>query len=188
VEHTVYLYCAWIGCTLIVVQVGLQLFGLGGDTDTDFHADANVDFDGDGAVEGHGNAFFGVFSFKALSAFTGFFGLTGLSLLGRGYGQGARIVMSSAAGLASMLVVAWLMRGLSRLGQSGTLNLNNAVGQTGAVYLRIPGGRAGTGKVTVEVQGRSIEILAMTEGDELATGARIKVVAVDGDTATVVPA
>lgn len=192
-EHTVYLYCAWIGCTLIVVQIGLQLLGLGGDTDTDFGADAHVDFHGDfhgdaGGVEGHGNMFFGIFSFKALSAFTGFFGLTGLVLMERGYAQGARIAMAAGAGIASMLVVAWLMRGLARLGQSGTLHLDNAVGKTGTVYLRIPGSQSGTGKVTVEVQGRSIEILAMTDGDELATGARVTVVAVDGDTAKVVPA
>jgi len=138
VEHTVYLYCAWIGCTLIVVQIGLQLFGLGSDTDVDFDADADVDFDGDGAAEGHGNVFFGIFSFKALAAFAGFFGLTGLALMDGGHAPGMRIAMAAGAGFASMVVVAWLMRGLAKLGQSGTLNLNNAVGKTGTVYLRVP--------------------------------------------------
>jgi hypothetical protein len=85
-----------------------------------------------------------------------------------------------------MLLVSVLMRGLRRLTVSGTLDLANAVGLSGSVYLRVPGRGQGPGKVTVEVQGRSMQLEALTDGPEIPTGARITVVAaLDGDTVKV---
>jgi hypothetical protein len=80
-----------------------------------------------------------------------------------------------------MLLVAWAMRGLARLQASGTVNVRNAVGASGTVYLRIPGARSGRGKVTVEVQGRSMELPAVTDGDTLETGTSVTVESVEGD-------
>ena len=77
--------------------------------------------------------------------------------------------------------VAWLMRLLHSLSSSGSLNLHNAVGREGSCYLRIPAGSDGQGKVTVDMQGRSVELRAMTDGDEIPTGSRVRVVEVLGD-------
>ena len=88
-----------------------------------------------------------------------------------------------------MLLVTFLMRSLARLGSSGTLDLRNAVGAPAAVYLRIPARGQGAGKVTVDVQGRSIQVDALTDGEELPTGARVQVVALVGEDALkVIPA
>jgi len=56
------------------------------------------------------------------------------------------------------------------------------VGLTGRVYLRIPGGKAGRGKVTLQLQlqGRTLECKALTDGAELPTGATVRVVEVTG--------
>jgi len=184
VEYAIYKYCAIIGCTLVGIQVILQLLGLGGDHDADVHADADVDhghLHGEAGTEGHGNIFFGILSFKALSAFAGIFGLVGLIVHERGYAAGARVALSAAAGVASMFVVAWIMRGIARLQASGTINVRNAIGRTATVYLRVPGARGGRGKVTVEVQGRSMEFPAVTDGDTLESGAQVTVEAVEGE-------
>ena len=56
----------------------------------------------------------------------------------------------------------------------------HAVGQTGTVYLRVPGKGAGPGKVTLNLQNRTVELEAFTAADELPTGTPIRVVAVLG--------
>jgi membrane protein implicated in regulation of membrane protease activity len=80
-----------------------------------------------------------------------------------------------------MFLVAWIMRSLSRLQASGTVNLGNAVGRTGTVYLRVPERGTGQGKVTIEIQGRSMEFAAITDGETLATGTRVTVMSIDGN-------
>jgi hypothetical protein len=179
VEYAIYKYCAIIGCTLVGIQVVLQLFGLGGDHDFD-HAE-HGDLHGEAGTEGHGNLFFGILSFKALSAFAGVFGLVGLIVSDTRLGAPPRMGIAAGAGVASMFAVAWLMRGLARLQASGTVNVRNAVGSTAIVYLRIPARGGGQGKVTVEVQGRSMEFPAVTDGETLETGARVTIEAVEGD-------
>ncbi len=175
-EATFYTYCAWAGGVLIVLQVGLQLFGIF-DGDADINTD--VDTDGLGDTDGHGDLFFGILSFKALTAFTAFFGLTGLSLMDGDTTRAARISISIGVGFISMLIIAWLMRGLHRLGSDGSVNVQRALGRAGTVYLRIPGAGSGRGKVTMELGGRTMELEAFTDESEIATGERVSVVAVD---------
>jgi len=191
VEHKLYLFCAVVGCTLVALQFVLQLFGWHGHTDvgSDHGMDVHGDT-GDGhSAEGHGNLFFGILSFKAFTAFAGIFGLVGLLLQGRDLGPLARVSGASLAGVAAMFGVGRLMYGMSQLQASGTLDLQNAVGSPGRVHLRIPPRHTGRGKVIVEIQGRSLELAATTDGEGIPTGATVKVVGVEGmDTVTVIPA
>ncbi len=177
-EYAIYKYCAIVGATLVGIQLVLQLLGFGADHDIDT---GHGDLHGEAGTEGHGNLFFGVLSLKALSAFAGVFGLVGLITIDRGLGAIGRGGAAAGAGLASMVLVAWVMRGLSRLQASGTIDVRNAVGGTGTVYLRVPARGAGRGKVTVEIQGRSMEFPAVTDGDTLETGTQVTVEAVEGD-------
>jgi hypothetical protein len=63
------------------------------------------------------------------------------------------------------------------------------VGQPAVVYLGVPGGRAGTGKVHLTLQNRLVELQAVTtQGAQLPTGADVIIVDVLGpDTVEVVP-
>jgi hypothetical protein len=180
VETNIYTICAVAGSVLVALQVVLQALGLFGETDMDVH-EVDTDAHVDGEPHGHGNMFFGVLSFKALCAFAAIFGLVGLIMLERSDVFGLRLAVSVGSGVFGMFVVGFLMRGLSKLSSSGTIQIANAVGKTGSVYLRIPGDRSGAGKVTLELQGRSVELPARTKGNEIPTGARVRVVAVDGD-------
>lgn len=182
-ERTIYLILGLTGSAILLLQVLMQVFGLAGDGDLDGgHDVGHLGHDGDAGAGSHdGSWFFGVLSLKALVAFAGLFGLTGLALLEAGWDPLPRALVAALAGLAGMLVVAFLMRGLSRLTSSGTVDLRNAVGAPASVYLRIPGRGQGAGKVTLEVQGRTVELLALTDGEAIPTGARVQVVALVGD-------
>ena len=185
-EHNVYFWSALVGCTLLFIQVILQVIGLGGDTEMDAGS-ADVDADGmdlDGSDPAHGtagNVFFGILSFKALVAFAGIFGLTGLSLEDSDYSSFQRAAMAIVSGLVAMVIVGLLMRMLYNLGSSGSIVLRNALGHQAQVYLRIPAGGAGRGKVTLELQGRTVELDAVTDGEAIGTGKVVKVVEVLGN-------
>ena len=171
-EHTIYLVSAIAGCTIVLLQVVLQVLGL------DSEADGADGADGDFDPDGHGNAFFGYLSFKALCAFLGVFGLVGLIQLKGSNSFSLRVGIAFASGMAGVVLVGWMMRSLAGLQSSGNVNPNNAVGQTATVYLRIPE-NGGMGKVTVEIQGRSMEFDARSDGTAIDTGARVTVVSVD---------
>ena len=171
---TVYLVCAGIGGAILVIQTLLLLIGMGGESDADgIDVDHGDMHDGDSS-----DAFFKFLSIKTLVAFLAFFGFAGLA------GQNAEMTSSSVlllafgSGTVALLVVGYIMAGLSKLQSSGNVDLNNAVGIEGRVYLRVPGENQGQGKVTLEVQGRKIESKVLTGGPEIPTGAQVTVVGV----------
>lgn len=183
-ERTIYLILGLTGSAILLLQVLLQVFGLAGEGDLDGGHEAGQLGHGtadSGAGSHDGSWFFGVLSLKALVAFAGLFGLTGLALLEAGWEPLPRALVASLAGIGGMFVVAFLMRGLSRLTVSGTVDLRNAVGTQGSVYLHVPARGGGAGKVTVEIQGRTLELRALTDGEALPTGAQVQVVSLVGD-------
>jgi hypothetical protein len=76
------------------------------------------------------------------------------------------IILSFLCGLAMMLTMATLFYFMSKLAETGNMNMRNAIGHTGEVYLTIPGNRAGLGKVQIKVQGTLQTLDAMTDEPE----------------------
>jgi hypothetical protein len=161
---TLYMACAAGGGVVLLLQTLLLLFGVG--------IDADVDFDD----PGDGDGSFGVLSIRAVAAFFTFFGLAGWGGTAAGWGQAKTLLVAVGAGLAIMLLVAWLMHAQSKLQSKGNVDPENAIGKTARVYLRIPGHDQGHGKITVSVQSRSIELNAFTQGEALPTGATVRIV------------
>jgi membrane protein implicated in regulation of membrane protease activity len=179
---TVFLYCAVIGGTILVLQFVLLLFGAGGDGDVGEHG-AHGDVGHDQSV------FLKLFSLQTISTFLTFFGLTGLGTARLHWSPLAVGGTAAIAGIAALLVVGRLMRGLSQLQSHGNVDLQNAVGHTGSVYLRIPAAGAGHGRVLMTVQGRTVECRAVSRAEEIPTGATVRVLAhTDGDVLVVAPA
>jgi len=180
--RTLYLVCAVVGGTALVVQT--ILIAVGGDADG--HHDGSV-ADAHDHTSGHPSEglFLKWLTLKGIVAFLTFFGLAGLAS-GSGAEPLRTLPIALLAGVAALVLVGWLMSSFGRLESSGNLDLANAVGKTGTVYLRIPGGRAAPGKVVVEVQGRSVECAAVTASGEIPTGSPIRVVAVAGELLEVV--
>lgn len=199
--ETTYLICAAIGGTLITCQFLMTLFGLGGHHDMagGDHVDVgggHGDIGGpDGAGDhtvGHGDEstwFLGVLTFRTISAGMAFFGLVGLIGVRSGWEDWVTLISAGAAGLAALLLVGWVMQMLGRMNMDGTIRINRAVGCRGTVYLPIPGGNAGAGKVHVSVMNRTMEYRAVSTRESLPVGMKVVVVSVIGsDTLEVEPA
>jgi len=175
-----YLFCVVISGSLFLVQLLLGLIGLGHGVDAvdmDVHdlptadVDIGTDADADGFDHG-GLRFVGLLSLRAIVAAGTVFGLAGLAA-GKQFDPFATFVIATAAGGAVLYAVAWMMRNVYRLASDGTVRIEHTVGQSGSVYLPIPERKTGIGKVTVEVQDRTMEYEAMTAGGALATGTPI---------------
>jgi membrane-bound ClpP family serine protease len=160
---------AIFGSLVLLIQMILLLIGAGEDTD------AEVDTDIDGDLD------FPIFTLKSLTGFIGGFGWGGLIVLNQGKSTPLAIGIGVGAGVILSLSVSTLLFLLSKLKNSGNLNIKNAIGKTGTVYLVIPENRKGTGIVHVVVQDSLREFKAMTKGASIPTGRRIKIVETEED-------
>jgi hypothetical protein len=168
--ETFYLICAALGGTVLILQIVAGMFGIGGELDTDHDAGSGGDHDG--------NSLFGALSVRTAGAALAFFGLGGLTAAYYGATEPAALAVAVGSAAAAFYAVAFIIRSLTQLKADGTVRMERTIGSTGSVYLRIPGSRAGMGKVHLAVQKRTVELQAMTAGPELATGVPIRVVAV----------
>ena len=178
----VYLACAAVGGTLLVIQFVTTVVGLGGE-DVDFDVGANVPDDldfgdpgGDAAVYGS-TWIFTVISFKTLVAAFTFFGLAGMAGQSAGWTNISALFVALVAGLSAMFMVHWLMQGLHKLNHDGSVRIERAVGKRGTVYVPIPPGKEGEGKVQMRLQNRIVELKAVPrQTEKLPTGASVEVV------------
>lgn len=169
-----YWIIALIG-SVIFVFIFIMTF-LGGDMDADMEADVS-DFEAD-----DGGVGFQFFTFKNIIAFFTIFGWTGITCLDADYTPTSSLIIATIAGLIMMVLISLLFRWIHTLAESGTLNIKNAVGVVGEVYLPIGAERSKIGKITVKVQGSLRELEALTDSSEtLATGTVIKVLEVISD-------
>lgn len=199
---TLFLICAIVGGTILVMQLVLMVLGMasdGGDFDGSggFHGDTGGDFHGDAAGQGdvpadhaasdsgthhahaaeHGTSWlFKVISFRTVVAAMTFFGVSGMAAQSAGVASPMVLIIALATGMAAMYGVYWMMQGLYRLRADGTVRIHRVVGRPAKVYLTIPGNNAGAGKIHVNLQNRTMEYLAMTPGESLPTGAKVVVV------------
>jgi hypothetical protein len=136
----------------------------------------SADGDADLAVETDGGIDFQFLSIKNLVAFFTLFGWVGILTSSGGMDPGLTVLLAVVAGLLMMLLMAALMYFMGKLTESGTLELKNAKGRTGTVYLTIPAKRAGMGKVQISIQGFQT-LDALTDDEvEIHTGAVVEVV------------
>lgn len=166
-DQKLYWAFAIVGSTIFVIQTVLALFlGFGGDTDVD----------GDGTIEygehaDTGLAEFRIFSLRSIIAFIAFFGWGGI-LWGK---EGISALFAAfASGLMMMFISALIVYFLMRLQQSGNIRPEELVGQSGVVYLTVPGGRQETGLVKVTIRERSRQIRAVA-AEEIPTGVAVRV-------------
>lgn len=197
-----YSLCAVLGCTVLVCQFVLTLTGA---TDADDFESGDVgDHGGDGDEIGNAHAaagphgepnhahssswFFGIVTLRTVTSALAFFGLTGLAMNASEVEPFPGLAVASCAGVGALYLVHWMMKSLSHLRAEGTVRIRDAVGAVGSVYVRIPGGNAGPGKVQIMLQGRTVELAATTDNGALPTGARIVVTKVVGPDAVEVAA
>lgn len=151
----------------IFFLIQLVITFMGADADVDMEMDLSTDMD----VEMDHGMGFQFFTLKNLLGFFTLFGWTGLGCLDMGLSLFPTLAISSASGLVMMTIMATIFYFMSNMTDSGTINMKNAIGQTGTVYLVIPAQRAAIGKVSLEIQGRNMEMNAITDEEtEIPTG------------------
>ena len=168
--------------TLIFVIQTVMTF-LGADADsTDFDVDVDASMDGSDLSNIDSGA--NLYTFRNFVNFFLGFGWTAIILQPSVKSTAVLVIISVLVGIALVALVMYMFKWLYSMQQSGNINVYKAaVGCQGKCYLRIPGERAGEGKVQITIQGAVREYNAVTDGDEIKTGASVKVVeAVDGNT------
>jgi hypothetical protein len=172
---TLFLVCAIIGGAVLILQLILGVLGIASDA-----LDLSADPSSADALD--------LFSARALAAGLAFFGIGGMGMLGLGLPGILALVPALAFGAAALVGTAMLLRGFGRLEDDGTVILERALGEPATVYLRIPGHRAGPGRVMLTLQNRTVECEAVTALETLPTGTPVIVVDIVGpDTVEVAP-
>ncbi len=151
---------------LLSIQTVLTFMGITSD---------GFDFD-DGGFDT--DAGFPIFTIKNFIIFFTVFGWTGIAASNSGMSNIAILILAVLLSTIVMFLVAGIFYFMSRMTQSGNINLQNAVGNVGEVYIPIPGKRTGTGKIQIQIQGAVREIDAITDDGKLATGTTVKVLEV----------
>lgn len=187
----VFMGSAVIGGTLFLLRMGTMVVG-GldfGDHDIPHDIDGGMDgIDGDLGGDLHGDLgdtgdvdhastdfSFKFLSLQGLTAFFMMFGLVGLALLRSNLWPVISIGGGLFGGLFTVWIIGLIFTAMGKLQSSGTIQIKNAIGQQGSVYLNIPA--AGSGQVQVAVQG-SLKIFDAVSADKkkINTGEKIKVI------------
>ena len=184
----VYFGLAVFSTVVLILQMLLVLLGLGEQGMDDVAHDVGVDIDVDHALSGISGITF--FSFRSLVAFFCFFGWVGFICIRSGVWSLLALVFASLAGLVAFFCVAFLLRFFYSMAVSGTVNIKEAIGEIGTVYLVIPEGKNMTGVVNVMVGGALREYKAISEnGKEIKTNERVQITGLlDASTLIVKPA
>lgn len=168
------LWCIAIASSLIfIIETVLTFIG------ADVEMDMDTDFDmPDGGFEGDPSM--NLYTFRNLVNFL--LGMSWTAILLQEQIASKALLMAIAFAVGALLVFAVMMmfKGLSKMQQSGNIDLYKAaVGCNGKVYLTVPAERKGSGKVQISINDSIREYDALTDSeDDLKTGTSIKVVEV----------
>jgi len=155
----IYWGIAIIATLIFSVQLIMTFIGLEADLEADLDS-------GDG---------FGIISFKTLIAFATFFGWGGVVALGEGFSSGKALMVAFLAGFLAMITLAFILSKLLELQESGTVDVYDAIRKEGEVYIKIPIASKGKGMIHLEIGKKLMEFEAISDGEAIPTGSRIKV-------------
>lgn len=166
---------AAVSTLVFVIQTIITFMGMG--TDVDFDADLASGVDGL-----DGDSFAGFFSFRNLINFLLGYGWTGALLADTIESRALLHLISVGVGLIFVIAFLVMFRLLMKLAHDGSFRLNECIGLSASVYLRIPAGRSGKGKIQVSVKGSVHEVDAVSDSDEvIPTGGNVRIVKVVSD-------
>ena len=179
VMEQIFFWLGIVSALFMIVQIVLMtLSSFGGDIDVDGDGDIDVDTDS-------GVSIFTVKSITAFFAVGSWSGLLTCALVSEKL-QWIAILVAIAAGVAGMSVVALLMRAIIKLQCNGAFEIDKVVGRQATVYVSIPPLRSGRGKITLNAQGRFMELDAVTDSDtKLSVDEVVEIVSTDNECAVV---
>lgn len=168
--------CIALPSTLVlIIQIILSIIGFDGDGDVpDAASDVDPDINDFAYDDG-----LRLFTVRGIISFFAIGGWVGLTLSKTTLNTALVVLISLGAGFLAMYLIALLFKAAMKLQSDGTLDIKNAVGKTGTVYLTVPPHRSGKGKVNITLQERYTELEAVTDENEpLLYGESVTVVTV----------
>jgi membrane protein implicated in regulation of membrane protease activity len=175
-----FLGTAILGTSFFMLRLILQLSGM-------IHFDIHTDHDLIHTAHDSSDSYdsFKFFTIQNLTAFFMMFGLVGLGMIRSHINIIISLICACFAGLFTVYLLIRILSSVSHLESSGSLDMMNAIGQEGVVYLTIP--HDGSGQIQISIQGRMQIFDAICEHNErIETGERVIVVRViDGYTLSV---
>ncbi|MCY6485320.1 hypothetical protein OW763_13350 [Clostridium aestuarii] len=165
---------------LFIIQMVMIIMGIDNDIDVPNMND-NIDIPdmNDGIDVNFENVPLKLVSFRNLVIFFTIFSWAGITGSRHGYSKALTILLAIALGIAVIVILSSVYKLIFKLTESGNMDLKNAVGSVGQVYLTIPANRGGSGKIQVIFQSALREMPAITYGQKLKTGTKVVVVGVE---------
>ena len=160
---------AIISSAFFLVQTIMAFLGLDADTD-DGAGFEDVELDGAS----------GYFTFRNLINFLLGYGWAGVVLAESIPNMLWLQMAAMGVGMTFVFVFVLIIRQVMKLSTDKTFQMEEAIGQIAVTYLRIPANKSGVGKVMVSVRGSVHELEAMTEGEMIPTGAKVRITKVIG--------
>ncbi len=160
--------CAIVSSLFFVVQFVLTLIGIG---------DADVDMDGMDSVDAmSGDGGMALFTVKNLIHFFLGVGWGGVSLWNVIPSKILLVLVCLLIGIFMVALFIWLFKKMRSIESRGSYDPHEAVGAICDVYLSIPAAHTGKGKVQISLRGAVLEMDALTSGERLGTGTKVRVV------------
>ena len=164
--------CAAIPMTVVMIfQLILMIIGIGPGGESDSDADSAVECETEASASEAGGGYghssiLRIFTIRGIVAFFALGGWAGLAALAAGVPVIWSIHISLLAGVAALMLASIAIRLALRMQDSGNISLHNAISLTADVYIKIPPAREKTGKITMVLQDRFVELEAVTDSEE----------------------
>lgn len=172
-----YWYIALPTSLIFAIQTLMTFIGV--DASDGLEADFDSNLEG---AEGP----FQFFSLRNLINFLLGFSWSGIALWDSIESKKILMVVSVLVGFAFLFMFFIVIQQVLKLAENNSFKLSSTVNKTAEVYLKIPGEKSGMGKITVSVKGSFKTLSAITEGEEIPTGAVVKVVSVQDNSVLIV--
>ena len=130
-----------------------------------------------------------IISFKSIMSFLMMFGWAGILSQSYKLSTIGTLLIAFITGFVALFAVAGLLFFVTRMTQSGTLKMENAIGKSGQVILKIPPKKQGFGQIQINIQGGLQTLDAVCEeAEEIKSGSNVMVIdLLEDNTLLVVP-
>jgi len=159
--------CAVVASLIFIIQMVLTMIGMDS-------SDMDVDFDGADTMDLGGGL--NLFTIKNLMGFLVGFGWTGVCFYSSITNVFLLIAIAFIVGCLFVGIFVFIYKQTKKLEHNGAFSINGVKGSVANVYLRIPGNNGGKGKVQVSQNGSVHELDALTDGEDIASGGKVKIV------------
>ncbi len=179
-----YWYLAIPFTVVFLIQIGALLLGIG-ESGFDFEDvgigevdSGGFDFDGDDMIVPLGKR---VINLRNIIYFFTIFSWSGILFTRDGRGIITTLILSISVASIVVAILVVILSLLMKATANGLMDKNNAIGQKGKVYLKIPKKGEGVGCINLIIQGSFRELEAVSVDDEIKTGEEVEVIGVQED-------